>query len=63
MIQKGKNRGFRPISQISVDSEMAQSVNTFSELNILGSYDFYHMFHTKIIKHGLLVVAVADKVR
>jgi hypothetical protein len=39
MIQKGKNRGFRTISHMSVDSEMAQSVNTFPELNILGSYD------------------------
>jgi hypothetical protein len=48
MIQKGKNRRFRPISQISVDSEMAQSVNTFSELNILGSYDFYHLRHPHV---------------
>jgi len=39
MIQKGKNRGFRTISNMSVDSEIAQSVNTFPELNILGSYD------------------------
>jgi hypothetical protein len=38
MIQKGKNRGFRTIRHIIVDSEIAQSVNTFPELNILGSY-------------------------
>jgi hypothetical protein len=39
MIQKGKNRGFRTIRHIIVDSEIAQSVNTFPELNILGSYE------------------------
>jgi arylsulfatase A-like enzyme len=38
MIQKGKNRRFRTIRHIIVDSEIAQSVNTFPELNILGSY-------------------------
>ena len=38
MIQKGKNRGFRTISHRIVDSEIAQSVNTFPEFNILGSY-------------------------
>jgi hypothetical protein len=38
MIQKGKNRGFRTIRHIIVDSEIAQSVNTFPEFNILGSY-------------------------
>jgi hypothetical protein len=40
MIQKGKNRRFRTIRHIIVDSEIAQSVNTFPELNILGSYIF-----------------------
>jgi hypothetical protein len=39
MIQKGKNRRFRTIRHIIVDSEIAQSVNTFPELNILGSYN------------------------
>jgi hypothetical protein len=39
MIQKGKNRGFRTISHRIVDSEIAQSVNTFPEFNILGSYE------------------------
>jgi hypothetical protein len=38
MIQKGKNREFRTINHIIVDSEIAQSVNTFPEFNILGSY-------------------------
>ena len=41
MIQIGKNRKFRTISYIIGDSEMAQSVNTFPEFNILGSYKFY----------------------
>jgi hypothetical protein len=40
MIQKGKNRGFRMISHRIVDSKIAQSVNTFPEFNILGSYIF-----------------------
>jgi hypothetical protein len=39
MIQKGKNRRFRTIRHIIVDPEIAQSVNTFPELNILGSYE------------------------
>ena len=36
---KRKNRRFRTIRHIIVDSEIAQSVNTFPELNILGSYE------------------------
>jgi hypothetical protein len=44
MIQKGKNRGFRTIRHIIVDSEIAQSVNTFPELNILGSYVYSNKY-------------------
>jgi hypothetical protein len=39
---KRKNRGFRTIRHIIVDSEITQSVNTFPELNILGSYDKFY---------------------